>query len=192
MTTAYDDWNYSSDKLSIAITRVITGSEGNRVTCFVADVVVSDATPLQNAFANDPFGQNIIDNTFTIAEQNDAVFAINGDLYGFHDDGIVFCNEVIYRVVPARVGLAFYRDGTMKVYDETTTSAMQLIDEGVWNTYSFWPALLIDSVVQDNTSRVEVDTNFGNHTIQGNQPRTGIGIISPNHFVFVIVDGRSQ
>jgi exopolysaccharide biosynthesis protein len=36
-----------------------------------------------------------------------------------------------------------------------------------------------------------VDTNFGNHSIQGSNPRTGIGIIDENHFVFIVVDGRS-
>ena len=38
---------------------------------------------------------------------------------------------------------------------------------------------------------LEVDTNVGNHSIQGNQPRTAVGVIDPNHLVFVVVDGRS-
>ena len=37
---------------------------------------------------------------------------------------------------------------------------------------------------------VEVDTNFGNHSIQGEQPRTAVGVIGTNHLVFVVVDGR--
>jgi exopolysaccharide biosynthesis protein len=36
-----------------------------------------------------------------------------------------------------------------------------------------------------------VDTNFGNHSIQGLQPRTAIGVIGPNQLVFVVVDGRA-
>ena len=38
---------------------------------------------------------------------------------------------------------------------------------------------------------VQVDTNIGNHSIQGDQPRTAIGMVSANHFVFIAVDGRS-
>jgi exopolysaccharide biosynthesis protein len=188
---SYDDWNYTSSNVSISIQKVVNGSGQNQVTYFVADVVVSDATQLQNAFANNQFGQNIIEYTSAIAEENNAIFAINGDYYGFRDNGIIIRNGVIYRDVPVRTGLAFYHDGTMSVYDETSTSAQELVEAGVWNTLSFGPALIVDSVAQTIGARVEIDTNFGNHTIQGNQPRTGIGIISPNHFVFIVVDGRS-
>ncbi len=162
------------------------------MTYFVADVVLADATELSSAFANDQFGRNIIADTSEIAEENDAVFAVNGDYYGFRTDGIVIRNGVIFRNEPARVGLAFYLDGSMKVYDETQTSAQELLEAGVWNTLSFGPALIKDSLVASNFGTVEVDTNIGNHSIQGNQPRTGIGIIDENHYVFVVVDGRSK
>ena len=36
-----------------------------------------------------------------------------------------------------------------------------------------------------------MDTNFGNHSIQGEQPRTAVGVVDDNHLVFVVVDGRS-
>jgi exopolysaccharide biosynthesis protein len=119
------------------------------------------------------------------------VFAINGDYYGFRDTGIVIRNGVVFRDEGARQGLAFYRDGTVKVYDETATTAEQLLADGVWNTLSFGPSLLNDGEVAEGIEDVEVDTNFGNHSIQGEQPRTAVGIINENHLVFVVVDGRS-
>jgi exopolysaccharide biosynthesis protein len=187
-----DDWNYKSEAVSIAIKKVTTGSGQNALTYFVADVVLSDATKLSSAFAKNSFGENIIEYTSQIASENNAIFAINGDYYGFRSDGIVIRNGVIYRDVPARSGLAFYRDGSMKIYDETQTSAQQLLNEGVWNTLSFGPALIKNSVVETNPGEsVAVDTNFGNHSIQGTNPRTGIGLIDKNHLVFVVVDGRS-
>ena len=63
-----------------------------------------------------------------------------GDYYGFRDNGIIIRNGVIYRDDPARIGLAFYLDGTMMPYDETQTSAQELLDAGVWNTLSFGPS----------------------------------------------------
>lgn len=190
--TVSDDWNYQSGAYSIAIQQVTTGSGSDTVTYFVADVVLTDATQLASAFAKDSFGQNIIEYTSEIALANEAIFAINGDYYGFRDDGIIIRNGVIFRDLPARTGLAFYTDGTMQVYDETQTSAEALLAAGVWNTLSFGPALVDDSQIVANLDTVEVDTNFGNHSIQSSHPRTGIGIIDANHFVFVVVDGREQ
>lgn len=188
----YDDWNYQSSTLSISINEYSSGSGENALTYFVADVVITDATQLMNAFADNQFGQNIIAYTSEIAQANNAIFAINGDYYGFRDNGIIIRNGIIYRDIPVRTGLAFYRDGSMKIYDETQTSAEELLADGVWNTLSFGPALLEDYQVVENIDQVEIDTNFGNHPIQGNQPRTGIGIIDENHFVFIVVDGRSK
>jgi len=183
--------SFQDQDTSIDISTVVIGSGRETVTYYVADVVLSDATQLRAGFANNQFGTNITADTSDIAEYYDAVFAINGDYYGFRDTGIVIRNGVIYRDDGARTGLALYADGSMSVYDETTTSAEELVASGVLNTWSFGPALLDDGQIIDGIEDVEVDTNFGNHSIQGNQPRTGIGIIDDNHFVFVVVDGRS-
>lgn len=185
------DTSYTSADSSINISTVVTGSGDSIVTYYVADVVLSDATVLQSAFANNSFGENITETTSDTAADHDAVFAINGDYYGFRDTGIVIRNGVVYRDEGARQGLAFYRDGTVRVYDETSTTAEQLVADGVWNTLSFGPAVLQDGQVVDGIEDVEVDTNVGNHSIQGEQPRTAVGIIGTNHLVFVVVDGRS-
>jgi exopolysaccharide biosynthesis protein len=185
------DTSYTSQDTGISISTVVTGSGDSTVTYYVADVVVSDATQVRSAFAEDSFGENIIENTSDIAADNDAVLAINGDYYGFRDTGIVIRNGVVFRDEGARKGLAFYRDGTVQVYDETATTADRLVAAGVWNTLSFGPALLEDGEIVSGIDDVEVDTNFGNHSIQGEQPRTAVGIIAANHYVLVVVDGRS-
>jgi exopolysaccharide biosynthesis protein len=185
------DDSYVSDTASVEIIEVTTGSGENTVTYYVADIVVSDATVLRSAFANDQYGRNIVADTSVIAAANEAIVAINGDYYGFRADGILIRNGVVYRNEGVRTGLAVYLDGTMAIYDETETTADELIAAGVWNTLSFGPALLDDGQVLPGIDEIEVDTNFGNHSIQGNQPRTGIGMIGPNHYVLVVVDGRS-
>lgn len=185
------DTSYQSADSSIDISTVVTGSGDSTVTYYVADVMLTDATELKSAFADDSFGQNIVENTSDIASDNNAIFAINGDYYGFRDTGIVIRNGVVFRDDGAREGLAFYRDGTVQLYDETATTATELVANGVWNTLSFGPALVQDGAIVDGIENVEVDTNFGNHSIQGEQPRTAVGVIGPNHLVFVAVDGRS-
>ncbi|WP_091709511.1 phosphodiester glycosidase family protein [Microbacterium sp. cf046] len=186
------DTSYTDGDTTITISTVTTGTGADTLTYYVADVVVDDATQLRSAFAKDQFGENITENTSTIAAANDAILAINGDYYGFRDTGIVIRNGVVYRDDGAREGLAFYTDGHVEVYDETTTTAEELLAAGVWNTLSFGPAIVEDGAVVDGIESVEVDTNVGNHSIQGEQPRTAVGLIDENHYVFVVVDGRDE
>jgi exopolysaccharide biosynthesis protein len=176
---------------TIDVSTVVAGAGDDTVTYYVAEITLTDATQLRSAFANNSFGENITETTSAIAAENDAVFAINGDYYGFRDSGIEIRNGVIYRDAGAREGLAFYLDGSVEVYDETATTAQDLLDAGVWNTLSFGPAIVEDGIVVDGIENVEVDTNVGNHSIQGEQPRTAVGVIDDNHLVFVVVDGRS-
>lgn len=189
--TTLTDTEYVSPDAAITISTVTTGSGRDTVAYFVADVVLTDATALRSAFAQNSFGTNITEGTSDIAADNGAVLAVNGDYYGFRRTGIVIRNGVAYRDEGAREGLAFYRDGAVEVYDETATTADQLVAEGVWNTLSFGPTLVADGEIVDGIDQVEVDTNVGNHSIQGDQPRTAVGVIGTNHLILVVVDGRS-
>ena len=182
----------SSSTARISIKKVAVGTGSDAQVYFVADVQLSDARALRGGFAGNKYGTNIIANTSTIAAQSGAVFAINGDYYGFRESGILIRNGVAYRDNGARTGLALYKDGTMRIYDETATNAAELVKAGVWDTLSFGPALVVDGVIPVGIDEVEVDTNVGNHSVQGSQPRTGLGMIAPNHFVFIAADGRSR
>jgi len=186
----YDDSSYTSDDIQIKIDEVQTGSGNDQITYYVADIVLKDSSTLQSAFANDSFGRNIIENTSAIAANNDAIFAINGDYYGFRDDGVIIRNGTVYRDTPVRTALALFKDGTMKSFDEKELSSASLLANGVTNTYSFGPTLIKDGTAIDNFDHLKIDTNFGNRSIQNSNPRTGIGMIAPNHYVFIVVDGR--
>ncbi|MDF2944416.1 MAG: phosphodiester glycosidase family protein [Herbinix sp.] len=192
VTPFIDDWNYSTDALSIKISQETKGSGSDKITYYVADVQFDSIESLKTAFAYNKFGTNIIQDTSVIAEDSDAILAINGDYYGFRDDGIIIRNGQIFRDEPIRDGLAIYEDGTMKPYDETTTSAAQLIDDGVVQTLSFGPSLIKDGIATKDFGKTVIDTNIGNHAIENANPRTGIGMISANHFIFIVVDGRSK
>ena len=148
----------SANEGSITITKSTEGSGNNAVVSFAAEIKLNAMTLLRGAFANNKFGQNIIDTPSNIAAQHNGIWAINGDYYGFRDTGIVIRNGVAYRDSGAREGLAFYQDGSVKLYDETGTNAQQLLNEGVWNTLSFGPALVRDSEVVSGIDQVEVDT----------------------------------
>jgi exopolysaccharide biosynthesis protein len=187
-----DDWNYKSDNITININKVQTGSGSDMITYFVADVKLKNSSNLLSAFAKNEFGRNIVETTSQIAEDNNAIFAINGDYYGFRSDGVLIRNGTLYRDIPARTSAALYNDGTMQTFNEEEISSSELLAKGVVNTLSFGPVLVKNGELVDDFGKVAVDTNFGNRSIQSSNPRTGIGMIDANHFVFVVVDGRSE
>ena len=186
------DTAYTSSNTSITIARASTGSGSDALTYYAADVVASDATVVRSAFANNEYGTNITARPSEIAAEHNAVLAINGDYYGFRTDGILIRNGVIYRDDGVREGIALYADGRAEVYDETATTARALVDAGVWSTCSFGPALVDGGAVLQGIDDVEVDTNFGNHSIQGAQPRTALGWVGTGHYMLVVVDGRDE
>lgn len=188
----YDDWNYSSSKTNISIKKVEAGSGADQITYFVADIQLADAAGLQSAFADDSFGRNIIAYTSTIAEEKHAIFAINGDYYGFRNDGVIIRNGTLFRDEPTRDAMALLSDGTMQSYDEEELSSSDLLAEGALNTYSFGPVLVKDGEAVDDFTKISIDSNFGNRSIQDSNPRTGIGMIAPNHYLFIVVDGRKS
>lgn len=187
-----DDWNYKSNTTTINIKKVQTGSGTNKITYFVADVTLNDFGSLRSAFAKGAFGRNIVEATSKIASDNNAIFAINGDYYGFRNDGVLIRNGTLYRDTPARTAMALFNNGTLQTFDETEISSSSLLAKGVTNTLSFGPVLVKNGRAVEDFGKVAVDTNFGNRSIQGANPRTGIGMISANHFVFIVVDGRME
>lgn len=187
------DTGLTAENGSLALkTIVLNEGTSEQVTAYTAEIKLGSASILRSAFAQNQFGLNIVEVPSAIAAEHNAIWAINGDYYGFRDTGIVVRNGVVYRDSPAREGLAFYSDGHVRVYDETATSAQTLVDEGVLNTLSFGPALVENGAIREGIEEVEVDTNFGNHSIQGNQPRTAVGVIGENHLLFMVVDGRAE
>jgi exopolysaccharide biosynthesis protein len=189
--TASTDTAWSGPSGSVALKTVATGSGSTAVTCFVADITLTSPTGLRSAFAKDTFGGNVLEVPSAMAERVGAVVAINGDYYGFRSTGIEIRNGATFRDKGARQGLVISKDGSFRLYDETTTNATQLLAAGAWHTVSFGPGLVDAGAVLSGIDAIEIDTNVGNHSIQGYQPRTAVGMVAPGHVVFVVVDGRS-
>ncbi|MBR4201731.1 MAG: phosphodiester glycosidase family protein [Oscillospiraceae bacterium] len=153
---------------------------------YVADVVLPSAQYLKTAFAEDTYGRNITAKTSEIAAAHNAVFAINGDYYGAHEHGYVIRNGIMYRDVRGSNDvLCIFADGTMQVFSPDDYTAQELVDMGVWQAFSFGPGLLADG-------QITVTTDQEVSRAMASNPRTAIGQISANHFIFVVSDGRTQ
>lgn len=194
-TSVLDDMNYVSDTKSIHIKKYEQGTGEDMITYYVADVKVSQGSDILSAFAKNTFGLHITDKTTNIAKGKDAIFAINGSYYGFREDGIEIRNGQLYRDVPFRTGLAIYRNGVMTPYTEASDSATKLLENGVFQAISFGPVLVNSGTLITDFTNTVIDINSpssaARRPIEGENPRTGIGMIEPNHYVFIVVDGRN-
>lgn len=174
---------YEDDNIKITL----TDYRENDTDIHVADVTVSSAEYLKTAFAQSAYGKNITETTSDIAESVNAILAINGDYYGAQERGYVIRNGVLYRST-AKSGnedLVIYADGSFEIISEDDITAEELLDKRARNVLSFGPALVKDGAVSVTESE-EVGKAMASN------PRTAIGIIDENHYVFVVADGRTS
>ena len=174
---------YEDDNIKITI----TDYRENDTDIHVADITVSSSEYLKTAFAESAYGRNVTEKTSDIAESVNAILAINGDFYGAQESGYVIRNGVIYRST-AKSGnedLVIYADGSFEIINEDDVTAEELLADGAQNVLAFGPAL-----VENGKVSVTEDEEVGK--AMASNPRTAIGIIDENHYVFVVADGRTS
>jgi len=175
--------SYYTDNVLITIYQIrATNSD-----IFVADVVAIDPYVILSAFAYNTFGgSNITQTVSTMAEEHDAIFAINSDYASHYSSGYVIRNGQLLRsTVSYRSAIALWADGSVSIFPESSTSAQSVLDRNAWQLWSFGPPLIIEgeyvATVNDGLDRDAV-----------NNPRSAFGVISNNHYMFVSVDGRTE
>ena len=160
---------------------------------YVAHIQLADASYLRAGLADGTFGRNVTEVTSQIAQDSNAILAINGDFYGFRNKGYVMRNGYLYRETAqqGRQGnsrqedLVIYEDGHMDVIEENEVAAQTLKDSGASQIFSFGPGLIKNgNITVDENSEVE-------QSMQSN-PRTAIGMITPLHYIMAVSDGRTE
>jgi exopolysaccharide biosynthesis protein len=176
------DTSYEDDNIKITI-ETLREYDSN---VYVADIQLSDASYLQTALAEGTYGRNIKETTSDIAEENNAILAINGDYYGFRNYGYVVRNGVLYRDTSGEnEDLVIDNNGDFSIINEAETSLDSLDLSSIWQILSFGPALLEDG-------QIVVDSNDEVGRAKTSNPRTAIGQVSENHYIIVVSDGRTD
>ena len=173
---------YSDSKSKITVTQY-RAYDSN---IYVADVEVTDGTSILSAFANNTYGRNITDTTSDMAEENNAVLAINGDYYGARQSGYVIRNGVVYRNQGSNgEDMVISKDGTLSFISESDTTTDSLIQKQAWQVLSFGPVLV-------ESGQIAVTENDEVGMAMASNPRTAIGTVAKNHYLFVVSDGRTS
>lgn len=120
-----------------------------------------------------------------MAEENQAILAINGDFYGFRSTGFVMRNGTLYRDTANgdTDALVIDKNGDFSIVNEVTTDASELTDAE--QILSFGPSLVEDGEITVNASS-EVSQSMTSN------PRTAIGQVGENHYVIIVSEGRTD
>lgn len=175
--------SYNDGDISITLTQY----REYDTAIYVADVSIASLDYLQTAFAQNAFGRNVTEKTSVIAQQNNAILAINGDYYGAQETGYVIRNKTLYQntVSKDQEDLVVYADGSFGIISEGEIAAEELIQNGAVQLLSFGPALLTDG-------DISVSENEEVGKAKASNPRTAIGILDNLHYVFIVSDGRTD
>lgn len=170
--------SYKSHNVNLTIKKY----QGNNVTYYVQDIYIRKIDNLKTAFAQDTYGKGFTDRPENMTAAHNAICGVNGDFYGNRENGIIIRNYVCYRDTPRGDVCAIYYDGTMKNFSKSEFNTEAEMNNGVYQTFSFGPALIKDGVTIQGIS----------NSVSGLNPRTGIGYYEPGHYCFVTVDGRDS
>lgn len=178
----YDE-TYEDSYRSIKIKRI----EWDNSVAFIADVQLKDAGDFHAGSAGGGF-----DTISVMAQQAGAVLAINADDYGTHNYGIIIRDGSRIRAnSTTRHLVAVLPDGSLEMVgdhsrDNAKAVAARLEKENVMHTFEFGPILVQDGAAVSFPKSFNVISTRDSRR----EPRTGIGMIAPLHYVLIVVDGR--
>lgn len=152
---------------------------------FVADIFIKSLDNFSPVFANGEFHDGY-QTTSEMAEEHNAVLAINSDSVTACEHGIVVRYGEIYRDILAGDHMAVFNTGIINTYPGRNISAEFLIKRGAEHVFCFGPKLL-----DDDGTATTFDYSEYAHNRKKN-PRTAIGMIAPYHYVIVVADGRED
>lgn len=131
------------------------------------------------------------------ARQTNSIFAISDDFYGFRvyakrRPGVIIQNSKIladdtlkqsHWALPTYDLIALFEDGSMKTYLAGEIGAEELLAMGATDTWCFGPVLLSESQIGEQVL---------NKQFEYINPRQTIGMIEPNHYLVMTIEGRHK
>jgi hypothetical protein len=177
-------WEYKTDTLSIIIDRtIVTEPKLNRI--YTADIRMrgEDAFRTVQA-AENRNGMGSI-HPWILARDGQCVLMVTGDNLIQSDTmykGTIIRGGIVFQDRKAVGSMAMYPDLTMRLIAANTLDADELLMDSARDVFSFGPVLVSDGAVNEAA---------GQHRLsRRNNPRTGLGMIEPGHYIVIVVDGR--
>ena len=176
-------YTYQDDQRSIVISQI----SWDQSVGYVADVQLKSAADFHAGSAGGGFAP-----LSSMAAEAGAVLAVNADDYATHKYGVIIRDGQTLRIHDTtRHTLAFLPDGSVKMIGDPTAVnpsalAKELESENVTHTFAFGPVLVENGAAAAFPKSFDVISTRSSRR----EPRTALGVISPLHYVIVVIDGR--
>lgn len=177
-TVVKTDNSYKDADINITIKE----EEKDGVPYYTADIYIAELKHFRTAFAKNADKMGDRELTDKVADENNAILAINGD-HCVDNNGPVVRNGKPFRLEKASLdALVMNYDGTMQTLSPDEVDIDKIKSEGAYQIWSFGPMLLKDG---------QPMTTF-NSDVSGVNPRTAIGYFEPGHYCYVVIGGRQK
>ncbi len=184
--TENGQWVYRSDLLGIQITRVSATVRDKPIVYFAADILIKDIHQYRSSFGSDAHTGTGTTLPWIMARRSKAVLWLTGDNL-INDDkefkGTLIRDGRIYYDAETEDCLAICPDMSLRVYPKWDHDATDILESGVNDTYSFGPTLVTDGIANPDAN---------DHRVKNANPRVGIGMYEPGHYLAIVVDGRQR
>lgn len=192
------EWVYIDHEMFISIRRFKDVVERNRkLIWYETEVKVAPGVKFITQHSNPEYIGRRFEWAQDMATRLNCILAISDDFYGFRvyqkrRPGLIIQNGVIladdqpkepHYTLPSYDLVALYPDGSLKTFLPSTVTAEELIAQGVTDTWCFGPTLLSDG---------EVGQQVVNKQFEYINPRMALGMIKPNHYLIMTVEGRHK
>ena len=182
-------WSYKSETLSIEIERFTARSSNIDFPYYVADIHMR-ADELRTGFGDEKRNGMTSQNAITIARKYKAVLLITGDNILNMDrekKGILIRDGWVYNTARKADMMAWHPENrTIELVPKESTISAQLMTEGgVENCISFGPTLILNG---EKTGKRILENNW----LYKTNPRVGVGMKEPGHFIIVVGGYRSD
>lgn len=174
-------FEYHSDTLGIEIRRVERTSPP--VVYYIAHIYEREIDSYRSGFGSARQNGRDTADACTMARRYSAVLGLTGDnlLHSDYNRGMMIRDGRVFRAMTQQSAMALTDDFSMRIYDANDVSMLNEIEEGTRDTFAFGPPLIVDGVIR---------TDVNESRVARINPRAGLGVVEPGHFVAIIVDGR--
>lgn len=184
-------WEYKTDELSIIINRFVTdyttlAGKTFQNVYFVAEIRMRGVNAFRTGQAGERRNGLGAIHPYAIARRERGVLLITGDNLLVNDKevkGIMIRGGKLIADYRAADTMAMYPDMSMRIFRVGEIKTDELLADGVYDAISFGPTLMRGGVLQEG---VDGFRDLGDER----NPRVGLGMVEPGHYVAIVVDGR--